>query len=69
MSTCELNSFFSGVKWHPDEHGVIAFDCRNRKWYERLFSALNDSWNVSFVLFIYFVVVSMISKLFFGFQE
>ncbi|KAK1799584.1 hypothetical protein P4O66_000465 [Electrophorus voltai] len=22
-----------GVKWHPDEHGVISFDCRNRKWY------------------------------------
>lgn len=22
----------SGVKWHPDEHGVIGFDCRNRKW-------------------------------------
>ncbi|CAL8381798.1 unnamed protein product [Boreogadus saida] len=22
-----------GVKWHPDEHGVIGFDCRNRKWY------------------------------------
>nr|XP_023684323.1 voltage-dependent calcium channel subunit alpha-2/delta-3-like isoform X1 [Paramormyrops kingsleyae] len=30
------NGFFRqypGVKWHPDEHGVIAFDCRNRKWY------------------------------------
>uniref|UniRef100_A0A6Q2YRV1 VWFA domain-containing protein n=1 Tax=Esox lucius TaxID=8010 RepID=A0A6Q2YRV1_ESOLU len=24
---------YPGVKWHPDEHGVIAFDCRNRKWY------------------------------------
>lgn len=22
-----------GIKWKPDEHGVIAFDCRNRKWY------------------------------------
>uniref|UniRef100_A0A3Q2NXV1 Calcium channel, voltage dependent, alpha2/delta subunit 3 n=1 Tax=Fundulus heteroclitus TaxID=8078 RepID=A0A3Q2NXV1_FUNHE len=21
------------IKWHPDEHGVIGFDCRNRKWY------------------------------------
>ncbi|MGH0140673.1 UNVERIFIED_CONTAM: hypothetical protein FKN15_037781, partial [Acipenser sinensis] len=21
------------IKWKPDEHGVIAFDCRNRKWY------------------------------------
>lgn len=25
--------FFPGVKWHPDEHGVIGFDCRNRKWW------------------------------------
>lgn len=25
--------FISGIKWKPDEHGVIAFDCRNRKWY------------------------------------
>ncbi|XP_063072707.1 voltage-dependent calcium channel subunit alpha-2/delta-3 [Engraulis encrasicolus] len=24
---------YPGVKWYPDEHGVIAFDCRNRKWY------------------------------------
>uniref|UniRef100_A0A8C0Y0S9 Calcium channel, voltage dependent, alpha2/delta subunit 3 n=1 Tax=Cyprinus carpio carpio TaxID=630221 RepID=A0A8C0Y0S9_CYPCA len=24
---------YPGVKWHPDDHGVIAFDCRNRKWY------------------------------------
>ncbi|XP_064162673.1 voltage-dependent calcium channel subunit alpha-2/delta-3-like isoform X1 [Anguilla rostrata] len=24
---------YPGVKWHSDEHGVIAFDCRNRKWY------------------------------------
>uniref|UniRef100_A0AAR2LQX6 VWFA domain-containing protein n=1 Tax=Pygocentrus nattereri TaxID=42514 RepID=A0AAR2LQX6_PYGNA len=24
---------YPGVKWHPDEHGVISFDCRNRKWY------------------------------------
>uniref|UniRef100_A0A669B3G6 Calcium voltage-gated channel auxiliary subunit alpha2delta 3 n=1 Tax=Oreochromis niloticus TaxID=8128 RepID=A0A669B3G6_ORENI len=24
---------YPGVKWHPDEHGVIGFDCRNRKWY------------------------------------
>uniref|UniRef100_A0A3B3QW02 Calcium voltage-gated channel auxiliary subunit alpha2delta 3 n=1 Tax=Paramormyrops kingsleyae TaxID=1676925 RepID=A0A3B3QW02_9TELE len=24
---------YPGIKWHPDEHGVIAFDCRNRKWY------------------------------------
>ncbi|XP_051966997.1 voltage-dependent calcium channel subunit alpha-2/delta-3-like [Xyrauchen texanus] len=24
---------YPGVKWHPDEYGVIAFDCRNRKWY------------------------------------
>ncbi|XP_052465352.1 voltage-dependent calcium channel subunit alpha-2/delta-3 isoform X2 [Carassius gibelio] len=24
---------YPGVKWHPDENGVIAFDCRNRKWY------------------------------------
>ncbi|OBS68305.1 hypothetical protein A6R68_03154, partial [Neotoma lepida] len=21
------------IKWEPDENGVIAFDCRNRKWY------------------------------------
>lgn len=21
-----------GIKWEPDENGVIAFDCRNRKW-------------------------------------
>ncbi|XP_060691567.1 voltage-dependent calcium channel subunit alpha-2/delta-3 isoform X3 [Hemiscyllium ocellatum] len=30
------NGFFRqypGVKWEPDENGVIAFDCRNRKWY------------------------------------
>ncbi|XP_077459637.1 voltage-dependent calcium channel subunit alpha-2/delta-3 isoform X1 [Stigmatopora argus] len=24
---------YPGVKWHPDENGVIGFDCRNRKWY------------------------------------
>ncbi|XP_051509834.1 voltage-dependent calcium channel subunit alpha-2/delta-3 [Myxocyprinus asiaticus] len=24
---------FPGIKWTPDEHGVIEFDCRNRKWY------------------------------------
>ncbi|XP_073732347.1 voltage-dependent calcium channel subunit alpha-2/delta-3 isoform X4 [Misgurnus anguillicaudatus] len=24
---------YPGVKWHPDENGVISFDCRNRKWY------------------------------------
>ncbi|MBN3315448.1 CA2D3 protein, partial [Atractosteus spatula] len=24
---------YPGIKWNPDEHGVIAFDCRNRKWY------------------------------------
>uniref|UniRef100_A0A3B4D866 VWFA domain-containing protein n=1 Tax=Pygocentrus nattereri TaxID=42514 RepID=A0A3B4D866_PYGNA len=24
---------YPGIKWTPDEHGVIAFDCRNRKWY------------------------------------
>uniref|UniRef100_A0A3Q1G9R8 Calcium voltage-gated channel auxiliary subunit alpha2delta 3 n=1 Tax=Acanthochromis polyacanthus TaxID=80966 RepID=A0A3Q1G9R8_9TELE len=24
---------YPGIKWKPDEHGVIAFDCRNRKWY------------------------------------
>uniref|UniRef100_A0A8C5I429 Calcium channel, voltage dependent, alpha2/delta subunit 3 n=1 Tax=Gouania willdenowi TaxID=441366 RepID=A0A8C5I429_GOUWI len=24
---------YPGVKWHPDEHGVIGFDSRNRKWY------------------------------------
>ncbi|XP_076012956.1 voltage-dependent calcium channel subunit alpha-2/delta-3 [Genypterus blacodes] len=24
---------YPGVKWYPDEHGVIGFDCRNRKWY------------------------------------
>ncbi|XP_055788423.1 voltage-dependent calcium channel subunit alpha-2/delta-3 isoform X1 [Salvelinus fontinalis] len=24
---------YPGIKWRPDEHGVIAFDCRNRKWY------------------------------------
>ncbi|XP_048462681.1 voltage-dependent calcium channel subunit alpha-2/delta-3 [Rhincodon typus] len=30
------NGFFRqypGIKWEPDENGVIAFDCRNRKWY------------------------------------
>ncbi|XP_042195431.1 voltage-dependent calcium channel subunit alpha-2/delta-3 isoform X2 [Callorhinchus milii] len=30
------NGFFRGypgIKWQPDENGVIAFDCRNRKWY------------------------------------
>lgn len=21
-----------GIKWKPDENGVIAFDCRNRGW-------------------------------------
>ena len=26
------------MKWHPDEHGVIGFDCRNRKWYAFTFS-------------------------------
>lgn len=25
--------FLKGIKWKPDENGVIAFDCRNRKWY------------------------------------
>lgn len=25
--------FLKGIKWRPDENGVIAFDCRNRKWY------------------------------------
>lgn len=25
--------FLLGIKWRPDENGVIAFDCRNRKWY------------------------------------
>uniref|UniRef100_A0A3B5QES7 Calcium voltage-gated channel auxiliary subunit alpha2delta 3 n=1 Tax=Xiphophorus maculatus TaxID=8083 RepID=A0A3B5QES7_XIPMA len=24
---------YPGIKWKPDDHGVIAFDCRNRKWY------------------------------------
>ncbi|XP_030634224.1 voltage-dependent calcium channel subunit alpha-2/delta-3 [Chanos chanos] len=24
---------YPGIKWYPDEHGVISFDCRNRKWY------------------------------------
>ncbi|KAA0713547.1 Voltage-dependent calcium channel subunit alpha-2/delta-3 [Triplophysa tibetana] len=24
---------YPGIKWTPDEHGVIEFDCRNRKWY------------------------------------
>ncbi|KAM4819811.1 voltage-dependent calcium channel subunit alpha-2/delta-4 [Thomomys bottae] len=24
---------YPGIKWTPDEHGVIAFDCRNRGWY------------------------------------
>ncbi|KAI5126031.1 Voltage-Dependent Calcium Channel Subunit Alpha-2/Delta-4 [Manis pentadactyla] len=24
---------FPGIKWTPDENGVIAFDCRNRGWY------------------------------------
>ncbi|CAG07339.1 unnamed protein product [Tetraodon nigroviridis] len=24
---------YPGIKWRPDENGVIAFDCRNRKWY------------------------------------
>uniref|UniRef100_A0A674NFH7 Calcium voltage-gated channel auxiliary subunit alpha2delta 3 n=1 Tax=Takifugu rubripes TaxID=31033 RepID=A0A674NFH7_TAKRU len=24
---------YPGIKWKPDENGVIAFDCRNRKWY------------------------------------
>lgn len=28
-----LTLSFQGIKWKPDEHGVIAFDCRNRKWY------------------------------------
>jgi len=28
-----LTLFLQGIKWKPDEHGVIAFDCRNRKWY------------------------------------
>ncbi|XP_055503491.1 voltage-dependent calcium channel subunit alpha-2/delta-3 isoform X1 [Leucoraja erinacea] len=30
------NGFFRqypGIKWEPDENGVIAFDCRTRKWY------------------------------------
>lgn len=28
-----LTLCLQGIKWKPDEHGVIAFDCRNRKWY------------------------------------
>ncbi|XP_021046222.1 voltage-dependent calcium channel subunit alpha-2/delta-4 isoform X1 [Mus pahari] len=24
---------YPGIKWMPDENGVIAFDCRNRGWY------------------------------------
>nr|XP_003410807.1 voltage-dependent calcium channel subunit alpha-2/delta-4 [Loxodonta africana] len=24
---------YPGIKWAPDENGVIAFDCRNRGWY------------------------------------
>ncbi|XP_069905373.1 voltage-dependent calcium channel subunit alpha-2/delta-4 isoform X2 [Oryctolagus cuniculus] len=24
---------YPGIKWTPDENGVIAFDCRNRGWY------------------------------------
>ncbi|RXN01698.1 Voltage-dependent calcium channel subunit alpha-2/delta-4 [Acipenser ruthenus] len=24
---------YPGIKWQPDENGVIAFDCRNRNWY------------------------------------
>ncbi|XP_069048199.1 voltage-dependent calcium channel subunit alpha-2/delta-4 isoform X3 [Lepisosteus oculatus] len=24
---------YPGIKWTPDENGVIAFDCRNRNWY------------------------------------
>jgi hypothetical protein len=27
---CSLVS--PGIKWMPDENGVIAFDCRNRGW-------------------------------------
>ncbi|XP_050815041.1 voltage-dependent calcium channel subunit alpha-2/delta-3 [Gopherus flavomarginatus] len=27
------NMYNKGIKWEPDENGVIAFDCRNRKWY------------------------------------
>lgn len=30
LLTCDAPQ---GIKWKPDEHGVIAFDCRNRKWY------------------------------------
>ncbi|MBN3304576.1 CA2D4 protein, partial [Amia calva] len=24
---------YPGIKWTPDENGVISFDCRNRNWY------------------------------------
>ncbi|NXR67363.1 CA2D4 protein, partial [Rhadina sibilatrix] len=24
---------YPGIKWSPDENGVISFDCRNRGWY------------------------------------
>uniref|UniRef100_A0A3Q3ATZ8 Calcium voltage-gated channel auxiliary subunit alpha2delta 4 n=1 Tax=Kryptolebias marmoratus TaxID=37003 RepID=A0A3Q3ATZ8_KRYMA len=24
---------YPGIQWIPDEHGVVAFDCRNRNWY------------------------------------
>uniref|UniRef100_A0A667YIP1 Calcium channel, voltage dependent, alpha2/delta subunit 3 n=1 Tax=Myripristis murdjan TaxID=586833 RepID=A0A667YIP1_9TELE len=33
---------YPGVKWHPDEHGVIGFDCRNRKWYIKAATSPKD---------------------------
>lgn len=40
------------MKWHPDEHGVIGFDCRNRKWYVfvRSFSPTFTPWNTLYNL-------------------
>uniref|UniRef100_A0A672Y9W6 Calcium channel, voltage dependent, alpha2/delta subunit 3 n=1 Tax=Sphaeramia orbicularis TaxID=375764 RepID=A0A672Y9W6_9TELE len=37
---------YPGVKWHPDEHGVIGFDCRNRKWYSMYIQAATSPKDV-----------------------
>ncbi|XP_039214683.1 voltage-dependent calcium channel subunit alpha-2/delta-4 isoform X5 [Crotalus tigris] len=32
-STTGFFRLYPGIKWKPDENGVLSFDCRNRGWY------------------------------------
>lgn len=34
ISFC-LSLYLLGIKWTPDANGVVAFDCRNRNWWDK----------------------------------